>query len=168
MITIYWRFSVTTPHRWVWPPVGIAACVGSTFLKRSYYCYISSLFFSQHNGVVSPSPLLIAIFWIFLWFLLTDECDHLLGSLLRCNYFSEAIILSPYIMIFFLPAQWRSFTVTVADFLFWSFSMIPPHGWLQPLVGVAGCIGSTFLSDHIIAILILWSLVLFEVIWWAI
>ena len=33
--------------------------------NRSYYRYKSSLFFSEHNGIVSPSPLLIVIFWSF-------------------------------------------------------------------------------------------------------
>ena len=33
--------------------------------ERSYHCYIS-FFFSEHNGVISLSPLLIFIFWSFL------------------------------------------------------------------------------------------------------
>ena len=35
------------------------------FAERSHYHYISSLFFSHHNGIVFPSPLLIVIFWTF-------------------------------------------------------------------------------------------------------
>ena len=82
------------------------------FSERSYYHHISSLFLSQNNGVFSPSPLLIVMFW--------------------------------------------------------SFSMIPPHVWLHPLVGMTDSIGSNFMSDHIISILILWSLILFELLCWAI
>ena len=59
-----------------------------------------SLFFSQHNGVVSPSMLLIVNFWgflgFFLGFLIAHECDHLLGSLLTYKLLCWAIILSPY------------------------------------------------------------------------
>ena len=36
--------------------------------------------------------------------------------------------------------------------IYWSFPVIPPHGWVQPLVEIADYIGITLLSDHIIAI----------------
>ena len=55
-----------------------------------------SLFFSQHNGVVSPSPLLTVIFWFFFCFLIAHECDHSFGSLLTSELFCWEIILSPY------------------------------------------------------------------------
>ena len=64
--------------------------------NHSYFLWHSSLFFSNYNGVISPSPLLIVIFR--------------------------------------------------------NFSVIPHHGRVQPLFGIAAHIGRTFPSDHIIAI----------------
>ena len=55
-----------------------------------------SLFFSQHNGVVSPSTWLIVIFCFFWGFLIDHECDHSLGSLLTYELLFWAITLSPY------------------------------------------------------------------------
>ena len=55
-----------------------------------------SLFFSQHNGVVSPSPLLIVTIWFFFGFLIAHECDHSFGSLLTSEILFWAIILFPY------------------------------------------------------------------------
>ena len=53
-------------------------------------------FFSQHNGVVSPSPLLIFFWGYFFGFLIAHECDHLFGSLLTSKLLFWAIILSTY------------------------------------------------------------------------
>ena len=52
--------------------------------------------------------------------------------------------------------------------IFWIFKWSPPHGWLQPLVGITDSIVITFLGGHIIALFILWSLIPFEVLCWAI
>ena len=56
-----------------------------------------SLFFSQHNGVFSPSTLLIVIFWVIFWFSslpmsVTTHSDCWLNT----NYFAKAIIFLPY------------------------------------------------------------------------
>ena len=66
------------------------------FDGRSYYHHISSLLFSQHNGVFSPSPLLIVIFWSFIWFLLMDDCNHSLVSLISLEVLFWDIILYLY------------------------------------------------------------------------
>ena len=88
----------------------------------------------------------------FLCFLISHEFDHSLGSLITLAVLFWAIIISLYIITVFLWSQWHRFTVTVVDFIFWSFSVTHPHGWVQPLVGLADYIDSTFLSDHIISI----------------
>ena len=44
------KFSMILPRRWLQPLVGVADYIGN---------------FSNHNGMVSPSPLLIVIFWSF-------------------------------------------------------------------------------------------------------
>ena len=68
-----WMSATTCLDRWLcW----------KYFDGRSYYHHISSLFFSQHNGVFSPSALSIVIFWSFIWFLLMDDCNHSLVSLI--------------------------------------------------------------------------------------
>ena len=55
-----------------------------------------SLFFSQRNGVVSPSTLLIVIFCFSLAFLIAHDCDHSLGLLITYELLCWAIILLPY------------------------------------------------------------------------
>ena len=55
-----------------------------------------NFFFSQHNGVVSPSLLLIVILWFLGGFLIVHECDHSFGSLLTSELLCWAIIFSPY------------------------------------------------------------------------
>ena len=74
-----------------------------------------NIFFSHQNGVVSPLPLLIVIFWSFLWFLLMDDCNYSLGVAdYTGNYFSERSNYR-YVSWFFLLAKWCRFTVTVVD-----------------------------------------------------
>ena len=55
-----------------------------------------SLFFSQHNDVVSPSPLLIVFIFLYFCFLITHECDHSFQSLLTSKLLCWMIILSKY------------------------------------------------------------------------
>ena len=55
-----------------------------------------SLFFSQHNGVVSLSPLLI-FFW---GFLIAHECDH---SLIAA--YTQTTFLSDHIVDIFPPSE---------------------------------------------------------------
>ena len=84
-----------------------------------------SLFFFQHNGVVSPSPLLIVIFCCFHFFLPHGWVHPLVGI---ADYIGSTLLIDYIITIyhhFFLPAQWRCFTVTVVDcHIFCSF--FPP------------------------------------------
>ena len=62
---IFWIFSMITSRRWLQSLVGIADYIGNYFSEKSNYHYLSWLFFSEHNGVVSPSPVLIVLFWSF-------------------------------------------------------------------------------------------------------
>ena len=96
LIVIFSYISSPPPHRWVIPLIGIDDYIGSTFLSNYIIAIYNNCFFSGHNGVVSPSLLLIV--------------------------------------------------------LFWSFSVMPLHGWVRPLVEIAAYTGSTFLSNNIIAI----------------
>ena len=52
-------------------------------------------------------------FVIFLCFLPTYECNHLLGYLITLEVLCWAITLLLYIILFSLPAQWRRFTITL-------------------------------------------------------
>ena len=62
----------------------------------SSYPFMGSLIFSQKNGVVSSSPLLIAIFWFFFFPLIAHDCDLSFGSLLTSELLYWAIILLLY------------------------------------------------------------------------
>ena len=77
-----------------------------------------------------------------------DHCLHL-------KYFVEGLYNRHISSLFF--SQHNDF-ITLSPLLIVisrSFSVIPPHRWLQPLVGITDYIGSTFLTNHIITILIL-------------
>ena len=52
----------------------------------------------------------------------------------------------------FLPAQWCCITVTIVGCYFCRFSLFPPFGWVQPLVGISEYVRSTFLIYHHISI----------------
>ena len=87
-----------------------------------------SLFFSQHNGFVSPATLLIVIFWVYsLPMSVTTQSDRCL----HMNYFGEAIILLPY------TPPWKPASVLVlcsgdnAAYVDWSCSDTAP---LSPLL----------------------------------
>ena len=69
------------------------------FAELSYYRYISTLFFSLHNGIISPSPLLIVIFWFLMSSTPTDEYKHSFGSLIISEILCWEIILSLYCYI---------------------------------------------------------------------
>ena len=116
LIVIFWSFYVTPPHGWVKPTIGFAGYIKNYFSERSNYCYIYIYICLDHNGVVLPSPLLIFIFWIFAWFLLTYECYHSFRLLITLKVTFWKIVLSPYIITVFLPSEWHHFTVTVVDF----------------------------------------------------
>ena len=60
----------------------------------------------------------------------------------------------PVMVIFFLPEQWRHFTVTVVDCYISHNYFPPPHKWVKLLIGMADYIKSTYLRDHIISILL--------------
>ena len=47
--------------------------------------------------------------------LLTYECHHSFGLLITLELLNWVVLLSPYIIVFFLPAEWRIFTVTIVD-----------------------------------------------------
>ena len=104
-IVTFWGFFVIPPHKWVWPILWIPDFPLNYLDKRSYHHHLSSLFLSQHNGIFSPQPLLI--------------------------------------------------------FMFWSFYMMTCYGWLQPLIGITYSIGSTLFGDHILTLLIWWSMIPF-------
>ena len=79
-----------------------------------YWCPVHTLVnwclcFHHHNHCW------LLYFEVFLWFLLTDECDHLFRWLLTLGVLCLVIVLSPYIIIVFLPAQWRLFMFTIID-----------------------------------------------------
>ena len=112
---------------------------------------LTAIFFFQHNGLVPPSPSLIAFFVVFLDFLIDHECHHSFVLLLKSELLCWAIVLSPYIIIVFLPEQWHSFAITVVGCYILNFSMITTLPWLQALVGMDYYTGNYFLIDKIIA-----------------
>ena len=138
-------------------------------LEVLFWAIIISLYifivFSQHNGVVSLSPFLIVIYWSF--YLIPY---HILVQPLIwiTAYIGSTFLRNHNIAIYhlFFPLQWRWFIVTIFIVLY--LFLIPPHGWLQPLIGIDNYIGSIFLRDHIISRLILLSMISFEVLCWVI
>ena len=75
-----------------------------------------SLSFSQYNGVLSTSSALIVFFRCFYWF---THCPRV-GPLVRIapyigSTFLSDHIIAIYIIIIFIPAQWRRFVVTIVD-----------------------------------------------------
>ena len=67
LIVFFRRFSMFPHCPQVRSLVGFADYIGSNFPKQSYYRYLSSIFFSNHNSVVSPSTLLIVIYLKFVY-----------------------------------------------------------------------------------------------------
>ena len=88
----------------------------------------------------------LLFFVIFICLLLSHECNHLLRLMILLGLLCWTIILSLYIS-FFLLSQCHLFIVTIVDcyifyFLFASYA----------LLGIADFIGSTLVSNNIIAI----------------
>ena len=167
-----------------------------------------SLFFSQHNGVVSPSPSIVffhiyswfhycsrvrPLLWIaayigidflsdriiviyhdfyprtmtlfrrhhywllyfevFLWFPLLDDFNQSLDSLITLKItLRRDQIIAIYHDWFLSEHNGVVSSLPLLIVIFWSFSVIPPHGWVRPLIWIVAYIGSNFLSDCIIAV----------------
>ena len=94
----------------------------------------------------------LLFFVFFLCLIISHKCDHSLGLLITSEVLCWDIILPQYIIIVFLQAQCRHFTVNVVDCCILKFSVTPPHRWLQPLIGIADYIVITLTSNHIINI----------------
>ena len=88
------------------------------------YIIIVFLRAQSHRFDITVVDCYILIF--FLWLLPTDECDHLLVSLLTLGVIFWVIALSLYIIIVFLPAQWHHFTTTIVDYYIFIFLWYPP------------------------------------------
>ena len=61
---------------------------------------------------------MIVLFWIFLWFLLTNECNHSFISLLTLEVFFWEIVLLPYIIIVFSLRKMAPFNCHRCQFLY--------------------------------------------------
>ena len=137
-------------------------------MKRSYYCYISSLFLSQFNGVVSPSLLLIVMVchiyfppphgWVSP-LVGIDECigrtflrDHIIAILLYIIIILIGWIVWYQILVTFIPAQWCRITVPSIYCCFCRLYLFPHRGWVRPLVVITDCKASSLPRNHIIAI----------------
>ena len=134
-------------HRWLQSLVCMAGYIGNYFAERSNHCYISWFFSPSTMVLFYRHHCWLLYFEVSLSFLLTDDCDRSFRSLLTSELIFWAILLSPYIIIVFLPEKWRGFTITVVDCYILKFSMIPSLCWLQPLVPMADSIGNYF-SDR--------------------
>ena len=144
-----------------WYPVFLNRVVSLCNSNHFYICSLHCYFYSSCHGdfVFIPAEwcrLTVTVvachFLSFFCFLISQECNHLLGLLITLKLLLWAIILSLFIIIVFVPSQRRHLTATVVDCYILSYLFFTPHGWVQPLFGIADYIGSTFLSDHIIAI----------------
>ena len=132
------------------PLVGIADYIGSIFLSDHnisiyHHCFSLRTMVSFHRHHCWLLYFLIFIFSSHRWVRPLVGIAAYTGS----TFLSDRII-AIYHHCFIL-SQWSHFIITVVDcYIF--FSVIPAHGLVQPLVGVADYIGSTFLIDNIIAI----------------
>ena len=70
-------------------------------IVTSSYPVTVSLFFSQPDGVVSPSPLLIVIFWLFFWF------PHFpwVWPIIRIDAYIQTTFLSNHIVAIYPPVE---------------------------------------------------------------
>ena len=104
----------------------------------SYYLYIKSKCFSPRTMILFHRHHCWLLYLeVPLLFLLTYEWDHLLGSMHTLEVLFWVIVLSPYIIIVFIPEQWCCFTTTVVDiyilkFLYdYSSSMTATSSWVR-------------------------------------
>ena len=151
MIVTFSHIHLFLPHGWVRPLVGITDYVVSTFMS---YHKIIIVFIQAQLRRFTVTVVGCSILNFFMWFFHTYEYNHSLVLLITLELLCWATILYLYIIIVFLAAQWRCFTVTIVDFYIFSKLFFP-----SPLMSATNrwidyYIGSTLLSDHIISILI--------------
>ena len=113
------------------------------FYEQSNYHHISPFFFSAQQRHFT-----VTIFDCYILKFFYDSSSWIITNTrwvcwLHWKLLCWSIKLLPYIMIF-IPAQWRRSPPQLYIIMFWSFSVIPPLRWLQPLIGFADYIGNYF------------------------
>ena len=112
----FWSSYIIPPLWWLQPLVGFDDCIGNYFSGRSNYAIYNHFFNPITMASFHCRHFWLLYFNVFLLSLLEDECGHSFGSLITLELIFWEILLSPYIMVVFLPAQWRIFSVTAVPF----------------------------------------------------
>ena len=117
-IVVFCRFYLFPPHGWVLQLVGITDNIGSTFLSNYIIIFCTwpvlarfcSFTLSRNFIPAQWHHITVAMvycyFFLFFCFLLVDECDHSLWSLITSEVLFWAIILSLYIIILIHDCYW--------------------------------------------------------------
>ena len=144
------RFYFFPPRGRVRPLVGITDYIRSTllsdhiidiyhyFIQDPYgldcavWPYLEILF--QGNGTISLLPLFIVFLYFLICLPFTDECDHLLVSLITLGVLFWEIILSLFIMFFFSHNNGFISPSPLMIFNIYHLSLFSPHVWVWPLV----------------------------------
>ena len=94
------------------------------------------------------------LFFVLFYFLLSHKRYHSLGLRITLEILCWVIIILIFIIIFFFHHNGVISMSPLFIAIFSHISFLPPHWWVRLLVGIVDYIGSTFLSDDIIAILL--------------
>ena len=100
-LLFFCRFYLFPHCPWVQPLVGFTYYIGSTLMSNHIIAIYHNCFSAITMASFHCHRCWLLYFEVFLWLLPTDECDHLLGSLLTLEVIFWAIILSLYIIIVF-------------------------------------------------------------------
>ena len=98
--------------------------------------------FSQHNGIISTSPLFIIVYFCFYLF----PPHGLVWPLVGIAYYIESTLMSNYIIALyrhcFSPSTMAPYHCHRCWFLYFVIFLFPhPNVWVWPLVGIADYIG---------------------------
>ena len=168
LLVFFCKIYMFPPRGLVWSLIGITDYIRNTLLG-DHIIAIYWFWFSPSTMVsYHCHHYWLLFFVVFRHFFPTDDCDHLLGSLITFEVLCWAIVSELFIMFVFLPERWCCITVTVDDcccmsfflvsspsmnlIILFYFSLFPLRGWVPPLVMITYYIWSTLLSYHISAI----------------
>ena len=126
--------SLFPPRGLVWSFIGITDYIRNTLLG-DHIIAIYWFWFSPSRMVsYHCHHYWLLFFVVFRHFFPTDDCDHLLGSLITFEVLCWAIVSELFIMFVFLPERWCCITVTVDDCCCLSFVFVSSQVWIWPLV----------------------------------
>ena len=126
LVVIFWRFYVTYPHIWVQPHIGVSNCVVISLLRYQIIVIYHHCFSPNTMVLFHRHRCWLLYFCITIFYLLTDDCDHSLGSMITLEVLFWSIILSLYCYISLSPLSAGLCGITfISDF--YSSAMAPYH-----------------------------------------